>query len=108
MDFRSSYLSVDGELLNLTWNDTRPNGANWVKKPAPSVYEWDDAAWVMAGCFIIFGKHIMGSGMPEQGQPGGGSRPPPLQYLVDRARTYVPINPITITRIFPHCPMEHI
>ena len=80
MDFRSSYLSVDGELLNLTWNDTRPNGANWVKKPAPSVYEWDDAAWVMAGCFIIFGKHIMGSGMPEQGEPGGrggGPAPPP-------------------------------
>ena len=71
MDFRSSYLSVDGELLNLTWNATRPNGANWVKKPAPSVYEWDDAAWVMAGCFIIFGKHIMGSGIPEQEEPGG-------------------------------------
>ena len=60
MDFRSSYLSEDGELLNLTWNDTSPNGANWVKKPAPSVYEWDDAAWVMAGCFIIFGKLIKG------------------------------------------------
>ena len=57
MVFRSSYLSEDGELLNLTWNDTSPNGANWVKKSAPSVYEWDDAAWVMAGCFIIFGKH---------------------------------------------------
>ena len=55
MDFRSSYLSEDGFLLNLTWNDTSPKGYS-ADKTSPSVYEWDDAAWVMSACFIIFGR----------------------------------------------------
>ena len=55
MAFQSSYLSEDGDLLNLTWNDTNPVGYS-TKKAAPSLYEWDDAAWVMSACFIIFGK----------------------------------------------------
>ena len=55
MDFQSSYLSEDGFLLNLTWNDTSPRGYS-VDKISPSVYAWDDAAWVMSACFIIFGR----------------------------------------------------
>ena len=55
MAFQSSYLSEDGVLLNLTWNDTSPVGYS-ATKAAPSLYEWDDAAWVMSACFIIFGK----------------------------------------------------
>ena len=56
MAFRSSYLSEDGQLLNLSWNDTFNHGKN--AKSAPSVFQWDDAAWVMSACFIIFGKKI--------------------------------------------------
>ena len=55
MAFQSSYLSEDGVLLNLTWNDTSPVGYS-ATKAAPSLYEWDDAAWVMSACFIIFGE----------------------------------------------------
>ena len=55
MAFQSSYLSEDGVLLNLTWNDTSPVGYS-ATKAAPSLYQWDDAAWVMSACFIIFGK----------------------------------------------------
>ena len=55
MAFQSSYLSEEGDLLNLTWNDTN-SFENSVKKAAPSVYDWDDAAWVMSSCFVIFGK----------------------------------------------------
>ena len=55
MAFQSSYLSEDGILLNLTWNDTSPVGYS-ATKAAPSLYQWDDAAWVMSACFIIFGK----------------------------------------------------
>jgi hypothetical protein len=47
--FRSSWLSSEGELLNLTWNDTSPD----TKKSGP-IMEWDDAAWVLSATFIIF------------------------------------------------------
>ena len=50
MTSRSSYLSEEGELLNLTWNDTSPR---WeVERPTP--WEWDDATWILAASFIIF------------------------------------------------------
>ena len=55
MAFQSSYLSEEGDLLNLTWNDTN-SFEDSVKKAAPSVYDWDDAAWVLSSCFVIFGK----------------------------------------------------
>ena len=56
--FVSSRLSEDGELLNLTWNDTSK-----LQQPLKlSVYQWDDAAWVMSACFIIFGMQT-GFGM---------------------------------------------
>ena len=58
MAFQSSYLSKEGDLLNLTWNDTY-SYENSVKKAAPSVYDWDDAAWVMSSCFVIFGKFLL-------------------------------------------------
>ena len=47
--FRSSWLSKDGELLNLTWNDTSQAG-----NTKRTVMDWDDAAWVLAASFIIF------------------------------------------------------
>ena len=47
--FRSSWLSSDGELLNLTWNDTTSDTV----KSGP-IMEWDDAAWVLSATFIIF------------------------------------------------------
>ncbi len=46
----SSYLSESGEWLNLTWNDTRPRDP----PPKQSVWEWDDATWILAASFIIF------------------------------------------------------
>ena len=46
--FRSSWLSADGELLNLTWNDTS------LEEQHGPIMEWDDAAWVLAASFIIF------------------------------------------------------
>ena len=46
--FRSSWISADGELLNLTWNDT-----SLEVKYGP-IMEWDDAAWVLSATFIIF------------------------------------------------------
>ena len=55
MAFQSSYLSEEGDLLNLIWNDTN-SFEHSGKKTAPSVYDWDDAAWVMSSCFVIFGK----------------------------------------------------
>ena len=63
-EFHSSYLSEDGELLNLTWN---PNGTDLRKTHDPySVFHWDDASWVMSACFIIFGMQT-GFGMLESG-----------------------------------------
>ena len=47
--FRSSWLSEDGELLNLTWNDTSKDDN--IRR---TVMAWDDAAWVLAASFIIF------------------------------------------------------
>ena len=47
-----SYLSWEGELLNLTWNDTRSDA----EKIPNTIWQWDDATWVMSACFIIFGK----------------------------------------------------
>ena len=56
--FQSSWLSKDGELLNLTWNDTSPRDGF----ETTTVMEWDDAAWVLAASFMIFsmqtGKHF--------------------------------------------------
>ena len=45
---KSSWLSSEGELLNLTWNDTSRE-----IKSGP-IMEWDDAAWVLSATFIIF------------------------------------------------------
>ena len=60
--FVSSRISEDGTLLNLTWNDT----SKLEKPEKPSIFEWDDAAWVMSACFIIFGMQT-GFGMLESG-----------------------------------------
>ena len=60
--FVSSRISEDGTLLNYTWNDT----TILQKPPTPSVFAWDDAAWVMSACFIIFGMQT-GFGMLESG-----------------------------------------
>ena len=49
--FQSSYLSWEGELLNRTWNDT----SDIHKKQSNTIWEWDDATWVMSACFVIFG-----------------------------------------------------
>ena len=49
--FQSSYLSLEGDLLNITWNFT----GNVHKKESATIWEWDDATWVMSACFIIFG-----------------------------------------------------
>ena len=46
--FRSSWISSDGELLNLTWNDT------CLEVKSEPIMEWDDAAWVLSATFIIF------------------------------------------------------
>ena len=46
--YRSSWISSDGELLNLTWNDTS------VKEHHGPIMEWDDAAWVLSASFVIF------------------------------------------------------
>ena len=46
--FMSSWLSSDGQLLNLTWDDISPD-----VKSGP-IMEWDDAAWVLSATFIIF------------------------------------------------------
>ena len=46
-----SYLSWEGELLNVTWNDTRSDE----EKIPNTIWQWDDATWVMSACFIIFG-----------------------------------------------------
>ena len=56
MVFHSSYLSKDGELLNLTWNDTF--NANPMDSSANNIdsIEVDDAAWVMSSTIMIFGK----------------------------------------------------
>ena len=45
---QSSWLSSEGELLNLTWNETSRE-----IKSGP-IMEWDDAAWVLSATFIIF------------------------------------------------------
>ena len=65
MEFRSSYLSEDGTLLNLTWNDLIWNdtssGNPTTTKTMDVVYESmeiDDAAWVMSSTFMIFGKFL--------------------------------------------------
>ena len=49
--FQSSYLSLEGDLLNITWNFT----GNVHKKESATIWYWDDATWVMSACFIIFG-----------------------------------------------------
>ena len=63
MEFRSSYLSEDGTLLNLTWNDLIWNDTSNTGNPTTTktkdVYESmeiDDAAWVLSSTFMIFGK----------------------------------------------------
>lgn len=56
---RSSYLSSDFQLLNLTWNDTTPYRR---ETRGGTVWEWDDATWILASSFIIF---TMQTGMPE-------------------------------------------
>ena len=48
-----SFLSWEGELLNLTWNDTRSDE----EKIPNTIWQWDDATWVMSACFIIFGTY---------------------------------------------------
>ena len=61
MDFRSSYLSEDGTLLNLTWNDTRSSNPSSAKtKDVYESMEIDDAAWVLSSTFMIFGKFLFG------------------------------------------------
>jgi hypothetical protein len=60
--FKSSYLSEDGTLLNITWNDTTSRDAKVPNTP----WEWDDASWVLSACFIIFGMQT-GFGMLESG-----------------------------------------
>ena len=47
---KSSYLSEEGFLLNLTWNDTSPR----LKRDHGIIWEWDDASWILAASFIIF------------------------------------------------------
>ena len=66
MEFRSSYLSEDGTLLNLTWNDLIWNdtssGNPTTTKTMDVVYESmeiDDAAWVLSSTFMIFGKFLV-------------------------------------------------
>ena len=64
MEFRSSYLSEDGTLLNLTWNDLTWNdtsSSNPSTAKTKDVYasmEIDDAAWVLSSTFMIFGKFL--------------------------------------------------
>ena len=66
MEFRSSYLSEDGTLLNLTWNDLIWNDTSNTGNPTTTktkdVYEsmeTDDAAWVLSSTFMIFGKFLV-------------------------------------------------
>ena len=59
MEFRSSYLSEDGTLLNLTWNDTSSSNPSTAKtKDVYASMEIDDAAWVLSSTFMIFGKFL--------------------------------------------------
>ena len=58
MEFRSSYLSEDGALLKLNWNDTSPRNPSIPKKDTHESMEIDDAAWVMSSTFMIFGKFL--------------------------------------------------
>jgi hypothetical protein len=59
MEFRSSYLSENGTLLNLIWNDTSlSNLINTKTKDVHESMEIDDAAWVMSSTFMIFGKFL--------------------------------------------------
>ena len=60
---QSSYLSPDGELLNLTWNDTTPF---YQEVYGGTIWEWDDATWILAASFIIFTMQT-GFGMLESG-----------------------------------------
>ena len=46
----SSYLSENGYLLNVTWNDTSPRAV----PHSGAIWEWDDATWILAASFIIF------------------------------------------------------
>lgn len=62
--FKSSYISPDGSLLNLSAQvadvEAEPKLSN------TAVWQWDDGAWVMSACFIIFGMQT-GFGMLESG-----------------------------------------
>jgi len=47
---KSTYLSENGSLLDIAWNDTSPRNP-----PEPrELWEWDDATWILAASFIIF------------------------------------------------------
>ena len=80
-----SYLSEDGILQNLTWNDTRSrvqvNQFLWrvlihtickgsyfsfLQVVPRTVWYWDDATWILAASFIIFTMQT-GFGMLESG-----------------------------------------
>lgn len=51
MSFQSIYLSHEGDLLNLTWNDTSPR---YDPNANQSAWQWDDSTWILAASFIIF------------------------------------------------------
>ena len=51
---QSSWLSSNGELLNLTWNETS------IEIKSGPIMEWDDAAWVLSATFIIFNMQTGG------------------------------------------------
>ena len=50
---RSSHLSAEGELLNLTWNST-DSFRSTPSSVGLEIWEWDDATWILAASFIIF------------------------------------------------------
>ena len=56
MKFRSSYLSEDGVLLELNWNDTSSRNPSTPKTDTYESMEIDDAAWIMSATYMIFGK----------------------------------------------------
>lgn len=59
----SSQITAGGELANLSFNDTRPLGAD---DESGSIWQWDDATWILAASFIIFS---MQTG-PTEGKSG--------------------------------------
>ena len=47
----SSQITVGGELANLSFNDTGPLGYD---DDVGTIWQWDDATWILAATFIIF------------------------------------------------------